>query len=100
MTIGFLVYVAIGKLLVFIGQKFLLDNLFQTPQFLKRLFSCDLCLGVWVYTLLSGILRVFLFTDVYGYVPLLSELITGCSISFLVHLLSLGWKSKFEVVIV
>lgn len=36
----------------------------------------------------------------FYYVPVLSELIVGGVISFLVHIFILGWKTKFEVVVV
>lgn len=98
-SIAFIVYVAIGKLAIFFGQKFpyFANSRFE---FIRRLFECDLCLGFWVYFLLSTFLQVRLFEDVYLYVPLVSEIITGCVTSFGMHLVSIGWREKFSTVII
>lgn len=87
MTIQFLVMVLVGKLLIFLGQK-------------VTKIQCDLCLGVWIYAGLSGLFQIRLLEDVYWYVPLVSELITGCVISYLVHLLSIGFREKHLPVII
>ena len=99
MTISFIVYVAIGKLLIYLGMRFpyLANSKFE---FVRRLFECDLCVGCWAYFLLASFLKVRLFDDVYVYVPLLSEIITGCATSFAMHLLSIGWREKFSTVII
>lgn len=94
MSVEFLVYVVVGKLLIFIGQKFL-----GNVSFLDELVSCDLCVGVWVYTILSGLFQIRLLEDVYFYVPLVSEFITGCVVSYLVHLISIGFREKHLPVI-
>lgn len=94
MSVEFLLYVAVGKLLIYISQKFLGNIL---PQ---NLVSCDLCVGVWIYTILSGLFQIRLLEDVYWYVPLVSELITGCVVSYLVHLISIGFREKHLPVII
>ena len=99
MTISFIVYVVVGKLAIFFGQKFpyFINSKFE---FIRNLFACDLCVGCWIYFLLAAFLKVRLFDDVYVYVPLLSEIITGCATSFAMHLLSIGWREKFSTVII
>ena len=97
MTINFLIYVALGKLLIYIGQKFLGNS---KSFFFNKLVNCDLCLGVWVYTILAGLYQIRLLEDVLWYVPIASELITGIAVSFIVHLLSIGVREKFGTVIV
>lgn len=87
MTIEFLVLVLVGKLLIYLICK-------------VGRFECDLCLGVWVYSILSGLFQIRLLEDVYWYVPLVSELITGCVTSYLVHLLTIGFREKHLPVIV
>lgn len=94
---GFILYIAIGKLLIFFGNKFVEDN--QINGFIGRLMRCGLCWGFWVYTLLSLLLGEVLFLDFF-YVRGLSELITGAFVSFFVHLISLGWRAQFEIIIV
>lgn len=86
-----MLYVALGKLIVYLVQKFLGDRKFA---------SCDLCVGVWVYAILAGLFQIRLLEDVYFYVPLVSEFITGCIVSYLVHLLTIGFKEKHLPVIV
>lgn len=98
MSIQFLAYIFIGKLMIYLGQKFA-SPIFKT-HYLKELFSCDLCLGFWVYSLLAMFLQIRLLEDVYLYVPLVSELITGAIVTFGMHLLTIGWRERFSVTIV
>lgn len=92
----FLLFLLIGKLLIYLGMKFppLSESRFE---FVKRLWECDECSGVWVYTLLSFVMGEVLFVE-YFYFPIVSELITGGISSFIVHLISIGWREKFTVV--
>lgn len=98
MTGVFVVYVAVGKLLIYIGQKFLADNF--RNKFLHKLFECDLCLGVWVYVILALCFKMMILQDILPYVPFVTEVITGIVTSFLMHLLSIGYREKFSVIIV
>jgi hypothetical protein len=97
-SITYLLYLAIGRLFIYLGMKFppLANSRFD---FVKQLFSCDLCLGVWIFTGLSFVMGEVLFRDFF-YVPVISEVITGGISSFLVHIFVLGWQSKFEVLII
>lgn len=99
MTGLFLLYAIIGKLLIYLGQKFppLAESRFK---FVRNLFACDLCLGCWIYTILAAFLSVRLLQDVYFYVPVVTEVITGCATSFLVHLISIGWQEKFNTIVI
>jgi len=98
-TISFIVYVVIGKLAIYLGQKFpyFINSKFE---FVRKLFECDLCLGCWAYFLLAVFLKIRLLDDVYVYVPLISEIITGCFTSFAVHIFSIGWRERFSTVII
>ena len=98
MSISFLVFLAIGKLFIYLGMHFppLAESRFD---FVKRLWTCDLCAGVWCYSFLSLVMGEIIFRDVF-YVPGVSELATGGLVGFLVHLITLGWKSKFEVIVI
>ena len=98
MTSSFALLLAVGKLLIFLGQKFVASN--SKNAFINRLFDCDLCLGTWVYIGLALAFKVAIFQDVYGYVPLVSEVVTGAVATFGMHLLSLGWRMKFAVEVI
>lgn len=96
--LNWFVFAAVGKLLVFLWQKFPL------PKFLARLeklHDCDLCSGVWIYCALAVFFGVDIIQDTFGYsVPILGSLVTGAITSFVVSVFSAGWNSKFEVVII
>lgn len=98
MTVEFLLLSLIGKLFIYLGMNF---PPFSESKidFMRRVWECDLCAGVYTYTFLSLVMRVSLFNDIF-YVPIISEAITGGIVAFVVHLISLGWKSKFEVVVI
>ena len=98
MEISFLLFLLVGKLLIYLGMKFppLSESRFGL---VKRIWECDECSGVWVYTFLSFVMGEVLFREIF-YFPLVSELITGGISSFLVHLVSIGWREKFLVVVV
>ena len=100
----YILYGLIGKLVIFLGQKApyqqIIGSLIGNEQvrgFLQDLFDCDLCLGVWVYTLLSWIMKINMY---HFYVPVVSEFLTGMSMAFLAHLISIGWKEKFSTIII
>jgi len=103
MILDFLVYAFIGKIIVFLFQKFPKDNLpfigklFREGRFLDELFACDLCLGFWIYFGLAFILDENLASvDV----PVLAEFITGAVTTFVVHIFSVGWNTKFQNLII
>jgi hypothetical protein len=97
-TVYFLLFLAIGKLLIYLGMKFppLAESRFE---FIRRQWECDLCCGVIVYSALSLVMGEVLFSDRF-YFPLVSEVITGGIASFLVHLISIGYKEKFGVIVI
>lgn len=99
MILDFLVYAFIGKIIVFLFQKFPKDKLpfigrlFREGRFLDELFACDLCLGFWVYFGLAFVLDInFVGVDV----PVISEFIAGAVTTFVVHIFSEGWNAKFQ----
>lgn len=94
----FTAYLGIGKLMTYIVQKFVADN--TKIEWLNRWASCDLCSGVWIYTALALFLKITILSDLLPYIPFVSEIITGCFASFTMHLLSIGWREKFDVVVI
>lgn len=98
----FIIFALAGKLLIYLAQKFpfaklpFVGKLFCGDGFMAQLFSCDLCLGVWVYFLLSALSGIRILDEIIV-VPIVSEFMTGAITSFITHLISLGWNTKFQV---
>jgi len=105
-TLQFLVFLGVGKLLIYLIQIFpflkipIISWFFETEEgFLVSLVKCDLCLGCWVYSILD----VFWFhqdlLNGWGiiHINIISEIVTGLIASFVVHIVSIGWKDKFGV---
>jgi hypothetical protein len=97
------IYLLIGKLLIYTLQKYpfsdFFPDLFREGAFLKKLFDCDFCLGFWVYFVLTFVFGMNFFYE-YFYIVLVSEVLTGITASFVMHLLSIGWKDKFGTFLV
>ena len=99
------IFALIGRLLVFLFQKFpknklpFIGTLFGEGKFLEQLFSCDLCLGFWVYVGLSFITNVNV-AEEWVYIPVFSEFVTGAVVSFVMHLISAGWESQYKNIII
>jgi hypothetical protein len=90
--------ILVGKTCIYTIQKFPLVQKIKMP-FLNRLFSCPLCLGVWVYFFLAVLFRVALFKSVF-YFPVVSELVTGAIVSLAVHLFSIGFQEVFGTLVI
>lgn len=92
-----LVYLLIGKLFLFLGQKFPLPDFLERNRKISEWHQCSLCFGVWVYAAFSYILGVDIL-QVLGisYIPLVSEFTTGGIVSFIVFIFSIGWKDYFS----
>lgn len=98
MSAGYLLFLAAGRLLIFLGVKFVTQNDIKIP-FVQKLASCLLCSGVWVYTILSFVSGYRILED-WTVVPFLSQVITGCFSAYLMYLVEVGWKSTYEVIVV
>jgi hypothetical protein len=95
MSISYLLYLVVGKILLFFGKRFAEDNNWR--GFVGKLLTCNLCGGLWIYSFMSWVLGEVLFRE-YFYVPILSEVVTGGFSAILVHLFTLGWQAQFEVI--
>lgn len=95
-------YILIGKLSIYLIQKFpfhklpLLGKLFEPGRFLEQVISCDLCFGCWIYWFYSYKFGLD-FIQEWFYIPILNGLLTGAITSFVVWLISTGWKDTFGV---
>ncbi len=98
MYLSYILYLLVGRLLIYIGMKFppLAESRYK---FIREMFNCDLCLGVWVYTVLSAGMGEYLFTEQF-YFPLISELVTGCFTAFITHVFMIGWREKFQIIVI
>lgn len=103
--ITILVVAFLGRLLIYLAQNFpfqkfwVVGKLWDEDRFFGKLFGCDLCLGVWIYWGLSILTKINIYAEL-GYIPFLSEFLTGATISFVVHLVRIGWNSKFSTIVV
>ena len=96
-------YLLIGKIAIFFLQNFPFSKLPIIGSIFRRetivhLFGCDLCLGAWVYMALAIMYRINVLCDIIT-IPILSEIFTGLLASFVMHIFTLGWKTKFTNII-
>ena len=101
----YIFYAGLGKLFIFLIQKSpymkFIIGFFKgrSKEFLEELFGCDMCLGFWVYLTLA---LLFQYANVNVNIldipnaPVISAIITGAITSFVVHLISIGWRDKFS----
>lgn len=106
------VYLALGKLVIFIIQTAgILEPVWgilralevrcrgafafwpSEHELVKEFRECGLCIGCWVFTLLAFCGKM----DLIGLFDhdVISYILTGFASSFIVHLLSGGWKYHF-----
>jgi len=90
------IFGCLGRLVIYLAQGFP-----KRPkgEFWDELFECDLCLGVWVYSILALIFKIDIFTEYFGYASIVGMLLTGMVTSFIVHLLKIGWNEKFSIIV-
>lgn len=101
MLAEWVLFAVVGRVAVYIGGKFPLPLFLERIEKIKRLHECPLCFGVWVYGFLSLFMQMDLLTGLgFQYVPFVSEVVTGSCMSLLVHLIVLGYKTQFEVIVV
>ena len=89
-----IIWLLVGRLAIWLIQiNGFTQRWLKSGGLLRELVDCDLCLGVWVYAGLAGLMRVNLIES--GYVPVVNEVLSGALASFAVHLAVIGWRSKF-----
>lgn len=95
--LGYLVFAVIGRVIIYVWMKF---DLPIKNKWLEKLHACDLCSGVWIYSILAVAFNVDVMSELYTGIPIIAQLVTGIITSYLVHYFVLGWKAKHEVVVV
>lgn len=93
---SWIIFLLIGRILIYLWFQFPLSESIEKHESIAKLHHCDLCAGVWIYGILSFAMGLSLLAVLgFRYVPVLSELVTGGVVSFLVHIFTIGWKEKF-----
>lgn len=96
-----LFYLVVGKIIIHIWMQFHLPKFMKKSEWFLKLHECDLCSGVWIYTILSFVMGVGLLRAVgTGEMPFVDSMITGIVVAWLVHIFTLGWKAKYEVTVI
>jgi len=94
-------YLVVGKIIIHIFMQFHLPKFAQKSEWLTQLHDCDLCSGVWIYSILSFFMGVDLLrVSGFGYIPVVGAIVTGIVVSWVVHLFSLGWKAKYSITVI
>jgi len=105
MYLKLLGFALVGKLIIYLAQIFpfqklpIIGKLFADERFLGELFACDLCFGFWVYFLLGFMFKVDFLQETF-YVTIVSEAISGAIMSYTMHLLSIGFREKYFMVVI
>lgn len=98
MTSEYVIFLGVGKVMIFLLQKFMTANF--KNGFFQELIRCDLCVGFWVYLATAYLMKITILSDILPFVPVFSAILTASVSTFAMHLLSWGWKTKFEVVVI
>lgn len=96
MTSEFLLIVVLGRILLYAIQN-VAGNV-KLPKFFEKLVRCDFCLGCWLYFALMWAFHQRI-TGI-PHIPILSHFLLGILVSFVVHVFVLGWKTKFEKIVI
>ena len=98
---SWVLFLILGKIIIYVFMKFELPKPLKRFVWFTKLHDCSLCSGVWVYIILSLFMGVdLLSTLVFTYVPIVSEVVTGVVVSWVVWIFTLGWHSAYDIVVV
>lgn len=91
-----IVILTLGRLVVWLLQtNGLSRRLWKRHPILTELGECDLCLGCWVFTALAWAMKMNVLDPFYS--AGISEVVTGCALAFVVHLVRIGWQTRFGI---
>lgn len=98
---SWIIFLIVGRILIYLWQQFPLPDALENNRSIHKLHICDLCAGVWIYGILSFFMSMSLL-KIFGfdYVPVISEVVTGGVVSFLVHIFLIGWREKFNQLVI
>jgi hypothetical protein len=97
MIIDFLVFLAVGRLVIWS-----ISVAKPTQRFWMLFDECDFCLGMWVFFVLAGFFSLatptFLaaWTFPLPYTPVLSQFLIALFASFVMHVFRIGWTTRFS----
>jgi len=98
------VYLLIGRLIIHAFQVFpfkklpFIGKFFLEGRALFDLISCDFCIGFWVYSFLDFCFQINYLNE-YLNIPIVSYFLTGLISSFIMHLIRIGWTTKFSTIV-
>ena len=99
--LSWLVYASLGKLLIHFWMSFHIPNWLSKYRFVELLHECDMCSGTYIYTFLAFVMSVDVLYSWFGFeVFIVGTVITGILTSWLVHIFSIGFRTKYLEVIV
>lgn len=98
---NWIILLATGRLFIYLWQQIPLPVKLEQYRAIEKFHQCDLCSGVWIYSVLSLCTELSLWT-VFGfrYIPIVSEGLTGGILSFIMWIFVAGWKEKFSNILV
>jgi len=95
---NFVLFLMTGRLLTwFLQTNGLLDPIRKLHPLLEEMNECDLCLGFWVFLIMSILLKHQYSNTGPGW---FNYLVQATFSTFVAHLLRLGWNSKFGVMVI
>lgn len=93
-----LAYFVVGELLIWLGQNMALPRkIWSRSSFLTELFKCDICLGFWVFLILSPVFHVTIASSGY---PLFDYALVAQIAAFVTHVFMIGFRTEFGTTIV
>jgi hypothetical protein len=92
-------FLGVGKLFIYLLQVSPLPRILPKGIF-RELIECDLCLGFWVYLVLGVLLKKDLDEEITKKNKLISRLTIAGVSTFIMHLMSIGWREKFGTYII
>jgi len=91
----------VGRIFIFLWMEFPLPYWIDRVKFIHNLHLCDLCSGFYAYSLLCFIYNVDVLRMLgFHGISSVGFMISGGVISFVVHLISVGFYSKFMSVVI
>jgi hypothetical protein len=89
---SWLLFAATGRILIYLWMQFPEPPFMKLPFWLEKLHRCDLCSGVYIFSVLAIALKI----DLFGVGNIVTQVATGMVTSYLVHLFMIGVREKFQ----